>query len=183
MTIVETRFWRLRRFFYSPISEDRHREETARGCGIDRLLHRLFSASGGAVHSPRQHIDISAPVLSAPIAPEDSCSFRVMPTISFGQNSPEHNARTCCERSDQRPQGHRQRAQARRDCGRRAVRPMKAEPQRICPSCGNEFSGAMEFCPVCMLRKALVWLAGRVRRVFCFRGYGQADTGTGGATI
>ena len=26
---------------------------------------------------------------------------------------------------------------------------------RTCPSCGNEFSGAMEFCPVCMLRKAL----------------------------
>src|SRR5271165_1636016 len=36
-----------------------------------------------------------------------------------------------------------------------AVRPMKTEPQRTCPSCGNEFSGAMEFCPVCMLRKAL----------------------------
>src|SRR5215469_9210384 len=32
---------------------------------------------------------------------------------------------------------------------------MKTEPQRICPSCGNEFSGAMEFCPVCMLRKGL----------------------------
>jgi len=32
---------------------------------------------------------------------------------------------------------------------------MKTEPQRICPSCGNEFAGAMEFCPVCMLRKAL----------------------------
>jgi Protein kinase domain len=32
---------------------------------------------------------------------------------------------------------------------------MSAEPQRTCPSCGNEFSGAMEFCPVCMLRKAL----------------------------
>jgi len=32
---------------------------------------------------------------------------------------------------------------------------MKTEPQRICPSCGNEFSGAMEFCPVCMLQKAL----------------------------
>src|SRR6516162_10120306 len=31
---------------------------------------------------------------------------------------------------------------------------MSAEPQRTCPSCGNEFSGAMEFCPVCMLRKA-----------------------------
>ena len=29
------------------------------------------------------------------------------------------------------------------------------EPQRTCPSCGNEFSGAMEFCPVCMLRKGL----------------------------
>jgi serine/threonine protein kinase len=26
---------------------------------------------------------------------------------------------------------------------------------RTCPSCGNEFSGAMEFCPVCMLRWAL----------------------------
>jgi len=32
---------------------------------------------------------------------------------------------------------------------------MNTEPQRTCPSCGNEFSGAMEFCPVCMLRKGL----------------------------
>jgi predicted ATPase len=32
---------------------------------------------------------------------------------------------------------------------------MSAEPQRTCPNCGNEFSGAMEFCPFCMLRKAL----------------------------
>ena len=32
---------------------------------------------------------------------------------------------------------------------------MSTELKRICPSCGNEFSGAMEFCPVCMLRKAL----------------------------
>jgi hypothetical protein len=32
---------------------------------------------------------------------------------------------------------------------------MMTEPQRTCPSCGNEFFGAMEFCPVCMLRKAL----------------------------
>jgi serine/threonine protein kinase/predicted ATPase len=32
---------------------------------------------------------------------------------------------------------------------------MSAEPQRTCPSCGNEFSGAIEFCPVCMLRWAL----------------------------
>jgi serine/threonine protein kinase len=32
---------------------------------------------------------------------------------------------------------------------------MSAEHQWTCPSCGNEFSGAMELCPVCMLRKAL----------------------------
>src|SRR5246500_1757102 len=32
---------------------------------------------------------------------------------------------------------------------------MKTESRRICSICGNEFSGAMEFCPVCMLRKAL----------------------------
>src|SRR4030081_2888303 len=32
---------------------------------------------------------------------------------------------------------------------------MKAEDRRTCPSCSNEFSGAMEFCPVCLLRKAL----------------------------
>ncbi len=33
---------------------------------------------------------------------------------------------------------------------------MNEEPQRTCSSCGNEFSGAMEFCPVCMLRRGLV---------------------------
>src|SRR6266478_7309111 len=32
---------------------------------------------------------------------------------------------------------------------------MKTEDRRTCPSCGNEFSGAVEFCPVCVLRKAL----------------------------
>src|SRR6266403_5742319 len=32
---------------------------------------------------------------------------------------------------------------------------MSTEPQRTCPSCGNDLSGAMEFCPVCMLQKAL----------------------------
>jgi hypothetical protein len=40
-------------------------------------------------------------------------------------------------------------------CGQRTVRSMSTEPQRVCSICGNEFSGAMEFCPVCMLRKAL----------------------------
>jgi hypothetical protein len=32
---------------------------------------------------------------------------------------------------------------------------MSTGPQRTCPSCGKELSGAMEFCPVCMLRKGL----------------------------
>ena len=32
---------------------------------------------------------------------------------------------------------------------------MKTEDRRTCQSCGNEFSGAMEFCPVCTFRKAL----------------------------
>ena len=32
---------------------------------------------------------------------------------------------------------------------------MKTEDRRTCLSCGNEFSEAMEFCPVCTLRKAL----------------------------
>ena len=32
---------------------------------------------------------------------------------------------------------------------------MKTGVQRTCPSCGNQLSGAMEFCPVCLLRKGL----------------------------
>src|ERR1700735_2531119 len=32
---------------------------------------------------------------------------------------------------------------------------MNAEGGYTCPSCGNELSGAMESCPVCMLRKGL----------------------------
>jgi len=32
---------------------------------------------------------------------------------------------------------------------------MSTDALRACPSCGNEFSGALEFCPICMLRKAL----------------------------
>jgi tetratricopeptide (TPR) repeat protein len=36
---------------------------------------------------------------------------------------------------------------------------MSAESKRTCPSCGNEFSGAMEFCPVCMLRGAIPGVA------------------------
>jgi serine/threonine protein kinase len=32
---------------------------------------------------------------------------------------------------------------------------MKRKPRLACPTCGNEFSGAMEFCPVCMLHTAL----------------------------
>jgi hypothetical protein len=32
---------------------------------------------------------------------------------------------------------------------------MKTRSRLVCSICGNEFSGAMEFCPVCTLRKAL----------------------------
>src|SRR5271155_4632685 len=32
---------------------------------------------------------------------------------------------------------------------------MSEESRRTCPDCGNEFSGAMNSCPVCMLRKGL----------------------------
>jgi serine/threonine protein kinase/predicted ATPase len=32
---------------------------------------------------------------------------------------------------------------------------MSTKTQRTCPSCGNELSGTMEFCPVCLLRKGL----------------------------
>src|ERR1700730_12781531 len=32
---------------------------------------------------------------------------------------------------------------------------MKTEPQRTCPTCGKELPGAMEYCPVCMLREGL----------------------------
>jgi hypothetical protein len=32
---------------------------------------------------------------------------------------------------------------------------MKTEDRRNCPSCGSELSGAMKFCPVCMLRMGL----------------------------
>src|SRR5215469_11789439 len=32
---------------------------------------------------------------------------------------------------------------------------MSTETKRTCQSCGNEFSGTLEFCPVCMLRTGL----------------------------
>src|SRR5438876_340640 len=32
---------------------------------------------------------------------------------------------------------------------------MKGEDNRTCQTCGSELSGAMEYCPVCMLREAL----------------------------
>jgi hypothetical protein len=33
---------------------------------------------------------------------------------------------------------------------------MSTATQRTCPNCGNEFSGTIEFCPVCMLRRVLL---------------------------
>jgi hypothetical protein len=38
---------------------------------------------------------------------------------------------------------------------RRTARVMRTQPRRTCRSCGNEFTGSAEFCPVCMLRKAV----------------------------
>ena len=32
---------------------------------------------------------------------------------------------------------------------------MNADSRPTCPICGNEFPGALEFCPVCMLRQGL----------------------------
>ncbi|MBV8970543.1 MAG: protein kinase [Verrucomicrobia bacterium] len=32
---------------------------------------------------------------------------------------------------------------------------MSTEPQRTCSICGNEYSGAVEFCPVCMFRRVV----------------------------
>ena len=54
---------------------------------------------------------------------------------------------------------------------------MKPESRRICPSCGNEFSGAMEFCPVCMLRKGSC--GGVESGESSFEEAAQADTGYG----
>ena len=32
---------------------------------------------------------------------------------------------------------------------------MKMEDKRACPACATQLSGAMELCPVCVLRRAL----------------------------
>jgi len=32
---------------------------------------------------------------------------------------------------------------------------MKTESRRVCSICGNQFSGALEFCPICIFRDAL----------------------------
>jgi hypothetical protein len=45
---------------------------------------------------------------------------------------------------------------------------MSAEPQHICPSCGNEYSGAIGFCPRLHASQGAPWRSG-VRRIF-FRG-------------
>jgi predicted amidophosphoribosyltransferase len=50
---------------------------------------------------------------------------------------------------------------------------MNTESRRVCPSCGNEFSGAVEFCPVCMLRGAL---AGKAESNLSALGEVQVET-------
>ena len=58
---------------------------------------------------------------------------------------------------------------------------MNTVSQRSCTSCGNEFSGAMEFCPVCMLRKGLA--GGVESRGPCFEEVVKADAGPATETI
>jgi hypothetical protein len=60
---------------------------------------------------------------------------------------PSHFSPSCSERFLKKRNGSRTVATV--------VRKISMEPQRTCPSCSNEFSGAMEFCPVCLLRKGL----------------------------
>ena len=57
---------------------------------------------------------------------------------------------------------------------------MKTEDRRVCPSCGNEFSGAVEFCPVCMLRGAL---AMKKSGVFFGTGFSEPTPEGGSGTI
>ncbi len=58
---------------------------------------------------------------------------------------------------------------------------MSTESQRTCPSCGNELSGTMEFCPVCMLRGALPGAA--ESGASSFEEAAQADIGAASAAI
>src|SRR5262245_30495300 len=36
---------------------------------------------------------------------------------------------------------------------------MKTKPRRTCTSCGNQYTGALQFCPICMVREAIDWTA------------------------
>ena len=58
---------------------------------------------------------------------------------------------------------------------------MSTETKRTCPSCGNELSGAMEFCPVCMLRKGLA--EGVESGESSTAGYGHANTGAASPAV
>ena len=46
MTIVDARLLEIKEIFYRLISDDRHREEKAKRCGMGRLLSSPVSASG-----------------------------------------------------------------------------------------------------------------------------------------
>jgi eukaryotic-like serine/threonine-protein kinase len=48
--------------------------------------------------------------------------------------------------------------------------------QRTCPSCGNELSEAMEFCPVCML-ESLIKRSGRLEAKLALEIVTQVATG------
>jgi len=58
---------------------------------------------------------------------------------------------------------------------------MSAARQRACPSCGNDLSEAMEFCPVCLLREGLA--GGVAAGESSFEEAARPTPSTGAATL
>src|SRR5262249_46844203 len=94
-------------------------------------------------------------------AREPACFSRIVPAVlestlqvCLAPRTVARGGWPQCVRSGGDRRGNRCSLQSFNRLGK-TVRSMKTEPQRTCPSCGNECSAAMEFCPVCMLRKGL----------------------------
>ena len=89
---------------------------------------------------------------------EPACFSRIVPAstlhVRLAPRRVGRGGRPQCVRSGGDRRGNPSSLRSFNRLGR-TVRSVKAELQRTCPSCGNEFSGAMEFCPVCMLRRGL----------------------------
>src|SRR5262249_36594198 len=94
-------------------------------------------------------------------AREPACFSRIVPAVlestlqvCLAPRTVARGGWPQCVRSGGDRRGNRCSLQSFNRLGK-TVRSMKTESQRTCPSCGNQFSGAMEFCPVCMLRRGL----------------------------